>query len=302
MKRIGLIALAWSVSLWGQQIQQKPNEPAPQASFGLQDPSVIQRLPESKADAKLSGPIPRLADGKPDLSGLWEADATPRSELDRVLPPGFFDLQVDLPSVSKYVLNLLWDLKPEDDPSRPETLAILKQRGESSSKDLPGSRCLPNSIPLTPLILPFKLVQTQQQMVMLFEHYDPPRQIYTDGRRLPKDLEPSWMGYSVGHWDGNTTFVVDTVGFNEKTWLDRLGHAHSEQLHVTERFRRVDRDHLQLDITMADPKALAKPWTTTFYYENRPDWELGEISCSGDYLDFNNFESFSFKKKDDAAK
>ena len=70
----------------------------------------------------------------------------------------------------------------------------------------------------------------------------------------------------MGHWDGNTTFVVDTVGFNEKTWLDRLGHAHSEQLHVTERFRRVDRDYLQLDITMADPKALAKPWTSTFYY------------------------------------
>ena len=95
--------------------------------------------------------------------------------------------------------------------------------------------------------------------------------------------------------------MVDTVGFNEKTWLDRLGHAHSEQLHVTERFRRIDHDHLELDITMADPKTLAKPWTTTFYYQNRPEWELGEISCSGDYLDWSKFESFSFKK-DDAPK
>ena len=80
------------------------------------------------------------------------------------------------------------------------------------------------------------------------------------------------------------------VGFNEKTWLDRLGHAHSEQLKVTENFRRIDRDHLELDIKMEDPKALARPWVTTFYYENRPQWELGEISCSGDYLDWTQVE------------
>jgi hypothetical protein len=103
------------------------------------------------------------------------------------------------------------------------------------------------------------------------------------------------MAYSVGRWDGNTTFVVDTVGFNEKTWLDRLGHAHSDQLRVTEQFRRVDHDHLELDITMTGPKALAKPWSTTFYYQLRPEWELGEISCAGDYLDFSKFENFSFK-------
>ena len=88
------------------------------------------------------------------------------------------------------------------------------------------------------------------------------------------------------------------MGFNEKTWLDRLGHAHSDQLHVTERFRRMDHDHIDIDI-MHDPKALVKPWTATFYYELRPDWELGEISCAGDYLDWTHFESFSFKK--DAA-
>ena len=112
------------------------------------------------------------------------------------------------------------------------------------------------------------------------------------------------MGDSTGHWEGDT-IVVDTVGLKGPhwTWLDTAGHQHSDEMHVTERFRRVDRDHLQLDITMTDPKALAKPWTTTFDYENRPDRELGEISCSGDYLDFNNFESFSFnKKKDPAAK
>jgi hypothetical protein len=166
------------------------------------------------------------------------------------------------------------------------------------------TRCYP---PGTPRVYfhpyPFEFVQAQKFMLMVFEYDHTIRRIYTDGRALPDDPDASWMGYSVGHWDGNTTFVVDTVGFNEKTWLDRLGHAHSEQLHVTERFRRVDRDHLELDITMTDPKALAKPWTTTFFYQNRPDWELGEISCSGDYLDFSKFESFSFKddKDKDAA-
>jgi hypothetical protein len=97
------------------------------------------------------------------------------------------------------------------------------------------------------------------------------------------------MGYSVGHWDENT-FVVETVGFNDKTWLDRLGHPHSTELRVIERFRRTDRDHMQIEITMEDPKALVKPWTTTFYSELRPKWELGEISCSGDYLSFSKFE------------
>jgi hypothetical protein len=169
------------------------------------------------------------------------------------------------------------------------------------------TRCYP---PGTPRVYfhpyPFEFVpdKNQKAMLQVFEYDHTIRRIYTDGRPLPSDPDPLWMGYSVGHWEGPTTFVVDTVGFNEKTWLDRLGHPHSDQLHVTERFRRVDANHLQLDITMTDPKALAKPWSTTFYYENRPDWELGEISCSGDYLDFTKFESFSFKKngQNEAAK
>src|SRR5712692_3710311 len=134
----------------------------------------------------LSARAPRL-NGKPDLSGVWEADPTPSSELNRVLGTGFRELQIDVPALSKYVVNLLWDYKPEDDPSRPEAVAILQQRGKDADKDLPTSRCLPGSVPFTFLILPFKILQTPQQMGMLFEHYDPPRQIYTDGGGLPKD-------------------------------------------------------------------------------------------------------------------
>ena len=116
------------------------------------------------------------------------------------------------------------------------------------------------------------------------------RRVKTDGRPLPTDPDLLGMGTSVGRWEDDHTFRVETVGFNEKTWLDRLGHAHSDQLKVTERFHRIDQDHLQLDIRMEDPKALARPWDATFYYENRPKWEVGEISCSGDYLDWTAVE------------
>ena len=235
------------------------------------------RTPRGK-DGKpnLSAPAPRLG-GKPDLTGLWEADATPRSELNRALPPGFFDLQIDVPSVSKYVFNLLWDFKPEDDPSRPEVLALLKARGERS--DLPGSRCLPNSVPITPLILPFKMVQTSQQLVMLFEHYDPPRQVYTDGRRLPKDPDPSWMGSAAGSWRGDT-LVVESAGFNGKTWLDASGHPRSESARMTERYHRRDFGHMELELTIDDPTYYKRPFTVKLPFHLIPDSDVLEAICS----------------------
>jgi hypothetical protein len=137
---------------------------------------------------------------------------------------------------------------------------------------------------------PFEFVKTPTYTLLLYEYDHLVRRIYTDGRPLPTDPDPTWLGTSVGHWTDDTTFVVDTVGFNDKTWLDRLGHPHSTELHVNERFRRIDHDHMQIDFTMQDPKALVKPWTATFSLELRPKWELGEISCAGDYLDFKKFE------------
>ena len=237
------------------------------------------RTPRAK-DGKpnLTAPAPRL-NGKPDLSGLWEVDATPRSELERGLPPGFFDIQIDTPSASKYSMNLLWDFKPENDPSRPEALALVKQRSESSSKDLPGSRCLPNSMPLTPLILPFKIVQTPQQMVMLFEHYDPARQVYTDGRALPKDLEPSWMGYAAGKWQ-NDILVVESAGFNGKTWLDASGHPRSESARMIERYHRRDFGHMDMDLTINDPKFYTRPFTVKLQFHLIPDSDVLEAVCA----------------------
>ena len=137
---------------------------------------------------------------------------------------------------------------------------------------------------------PFEFVHTPKYLLMLYEYDHTVRRIYTDGRPVPADPDLSWLGTSVGHWENDTTFVVETVGFNDKTWLDRLGHPHSTELHVTERFRRIDMDHMQVDFILQDPKALVTPWKSTFYFELRPKWELGEISCSGDYLGFSKFE------------
>lgn len=153
------------------------------------------------------------------------------------------------------------------------------------------TRCLPPGVPRVYFHpYPFEFVQSSKYMLMLYEYDHMNRRIYTDGRDVPKDPDLSWMGTSVGKWENDTTFVVDTVGLNDRTWIDRVGHPHSTELHVTERFRRIDHEHMQVDFTMTDPKALAKPWTATFYLELRPNWELSEISCSGDYLDFSNFE------------
>ena len=153
------------------------------------------------------------------------------------------------------------------------------------------TKCYPPGVPRVYFHpYPFEVLQTPKQTLLIYEYDHWLRRVATDGRPLPTDPDALWMGTSVGKWVGDHNFQVETVGFNEKTWLDRLGHAHSDQLKVTENFRRIDRDHLELDIKMEDPKALAKPWVTTFYYENRPNWELGEISCSGDYLDWTQVE------------
>jgi hypothetical protein len=152
------------------------------------------------------------------------------------------------------------------------------------------TKCYPPGVPRVYFHpYPFEIIQTPKEILQVFEYDHFLRRIKTDGRKLPEDPDPLWMGTSVGHWENND-FVVETIGFNTKTWLDRSGHAHSDKLKVTERFRRKDRDHLELDFTLEDPVALAKPWKATFFYELRPNWELGEISCSGDYQDFTKKE------------
>ena len=143
----------------------------------------------------LSAPAPRASDGKPDLSGVWRGEPTPHGEVTRVLGEHFYDLQTDVEDNSKYTFNLLWDLKPVEELLRPEAAALVKERLARSS---PGQNCLPGSIPFAMLITPFKIVQAPREIVMLFEHPDPPRQIHTDGRRFPKIPNLPGKGHPVG--------------------------------------------------------------------------------------------------------
>ena len=149
----------------------------------------------------------------------------------------------------------------------------------TSESDDPILKCLPPGVPrimLSPF--PMQIVQMQGQVIMLFEYDHFVRIVYTDRKTHSKDLDPSWMGDSIGAWDGNT-LVVDTVGLNEKSWLDQIGHPHSVALHVIERIHRVDRDTLQDDITIDDPGAYTRTWTGRQTFKLKPTWHLIEYVC-----------------------
>jgi len=179
---------------------------------------------------------------------------------------------------SKYFFNILADFTPEQEPIWPEALAIMRNRPKDYVS--PTQRCLPESIPRADLIsFPFKIVQTPQQLVVMYEIDDTRRQIYTDGRKLPVDPNPAWLGYSVGRWEGET-LVVDTAGFNDQGLIDAVGHPRSEQLRVQERFHRLDFGHMDLQITIDDPKMYTKPLTFRVTQLLLPDTDILESFCA----------------------
>jgi len=143
-----------------------------------------------------------------------------------------------------------------------------------------GINCLPSGLPLfstTPA--PFKIVQSRGLVVVLSEGDNSFRQIFTDGRKFPEDPSPTWLGYSVGRWEGDT-LVVDTIGFNDLSWLDARGHGHSEEMRVEERFHRRDFGHLDVTVTITDPKVFTKPVTISFVEQLLPDTDVYEHICS----------------------
>jgi hypothetical protein len=215
----------------------------------------IPRTADGKPD--LAAPAPRTSDGKPDLSGLWHQ-----------------------PNGVKYTVNLAADLKPADVPFQPWAQALYQQRQDSISKDDPVGHCNFPGIPQMEAVpYPYKIMSAPGMIVILYEAFHTYRQIFMDGRELPKDPNPTWMGYSVGHWDGDT-LVVDSAGFNDKTWLDTGGRPHSEALHVTQRFTRSDFGHMNLQTTIDDPKAYTKPWTVSYGITLMPDTEMLEYVCN----------------------
>ena len=153
-------------------------------------------------------------------------------------------------------------------------------RASSKSED-PTLNCEPPGFPrilLSPF--PMQIVQAPAEVIVLFEYDHFIRQIFLDRRAHPdpSDLDPSWMGDSIGHWEGNT-LVVDTVGLTDRSWLDQVGHAHSDALHVVERIRRVDHDTLEDELVIDDPKVYTKPWTGRQLFKLKPTWHLMEYVC-----------------------
>lgn len=243
-------------------------------SLNYRDPKIPR---SGDGRPNLSAPAPRL-NRKPDLSGLWQAERTPVSEFVRVLGPGLPEIQPDLNEVTKHVINVLWDVPPGEQPLRPEAAALTEQR-QKSGRDFQTAYCLPGSIPAAMLILNFKMVQAPGEILVLPGNGDPPRQIYIDGRGLPKDPEPSWMGSSVGSWQADT-LVVETTGFKERAWLDGFGHPRSEAMHVTERFRRRDFGHMDLEMTFDDPTYYTRPFGFKTTLTLIPDSDVLESVCT----------------------
>jgi hypothetical protein len=215
----------------------------------------IPRTKDGKPD--LAAPAPKASNGKPDLSGIWETPSP------------------------KYLANIAADIKPGELPIQPWAEALTKERMTGSQAgEESNANCLPQGVPrINATPNPFKILQYPDLVVILYEAFNQWRQIFVDGRELPQNPNPSWLGYSAGKWEGDT-LVVDTIGFNGKTWLDQAGHPTTEALHVTERFRRRDMGHLEIRITIDDPKAYTKPWTVTEVMQLVADTELLEFVCN----------------------
>jgi hypothetical protein len=216
---------------------------------------AIPRTSDGKPN--LSAPAPRTREGKPDLSGIWE------------------------PNANKYVRDIAADLKPDTVPYQPWAKAVFDSRIDGShSKEDPDANCLPQGVPkINAAPAPWKIVQNPELIVVVYEAFNLWRQIFLDGRELQRDVNPTWMGYSTGKWDGDT-LVVDSRGFNGKAWLDQLGRPSTDALHVIERFRRKDFGHMDIQITIDDPKAYTKPWTVNQEVHLLPNDELLEFICN----------------------
>jgi len=247
------------------------------------DPAV-PRTADGKAN--LSAPAPRTADGHPDLSGVWTHEVTTLDEWKRLIgpaldqavktsPPG-----MEIDRVHKYAFNILFDVKPEDSPMRPETAALVMRRLSEPPQDScsTGQQLSVIGFPVAGLLAePIKIVQAPRLTIVLYEVGGAHRQIYSDGRTLPQEYDlPAYLGYSVGRWERDT-FIVETAGFNDKGRLDVFGHPRSDRMRITERFRRTDFGHLDLEMTFDDPKNYTKPFTVRIPHTLMADADIFEM-------------------------
>jgi hypothetical protein len=245
----------------------------------------VPKLPDGKPN--LNGPTPRKPDGHPDLTGIWQfVDANRRVppkaaasdtssatktagklELGRGFRSQFFDIGSTLKGGLPYT---------------PWALALKKERDARNAEDNPDAHCLPMGLmQFHTHPQPRQIVQTRDEIVIMYEANYGLRQMFTDGRSLPNpdDVLPWWYGYSVGHWEGDT-LVVETTGFRDDVWLDVEGSPMTSQAKMIERFSRPDFGHLKIDITVDDPKAYTHPWTVTVNQKIMLNTNLIEFICN----------------------
>ncbi len=227
----------------------------------------VPRTPDGKPN--LAAACPRTADGKPDLSGLW------MMQPNRNATPNFPGCE---PTAEEFA-NIAASLK-EGLPYQPWAAELVKKRIAEQRLHDPLSYCLPvGPVRLHTWSTPRKVIQVPGLLVMMNELNTSYRQVFTDGRPLPADQNPVWNGYSTGKWEGDT-LVVQTTGFRDGLWLDSTGNPMTDAAKLTERFRRIDFGHMEIQITLADPKAYTKPWTVTLHHIIKLDTDLLDFNCN----------------------
>lgn len=245
-------------------------------SYGL----FAQNAAKPASDAS-QGQVTKTAWGEPDFSGMWEPHMPPSAR-----KWGGYSITGDIPEMTPWGKEQYEKTKPSWGPR-----AVDDSTDPVNPTDGQHVGCLPTGVPRIYVHpFPMKIVQIPGVVYQLFEFNHFVREIYTnEGREHPKDLDPSWMGNSVGWWEGNT-LVIDSIGFNDKTWIDRAGLPHSDQLHVIERITRPTHNKLHLDVTVDDPKTYTHTWTGYREWEFEPGWHLTEMICE-DNITFNDLKN-----------
>jgi hypothetical protein len=241
---------------------------------------IAPGLPRNgNGSVNLAAPTPRTSRGTPDLSGLWMAEPDPNGKRGGVENTIF----------AKYLFDVTQDLKDANSVLVPAAADTYRTRLATEGAEDPIAHCQPPGSPrIFSLTRPTKIVETPGLVLLLHEHDTSYRQVFTDGRSLPEDPLPTWMGYSVGRWEGDV-FVVTTSGVTDRSWLDVNGHPHTEALVMTERFRRIDVGHMEIEVTYTDPGAFKTPLTITQRLRLLPDQEIIESFCTDNERDRQHY-------------
>ena len=226
----------------------------------------VPRTPDGKPN--LTAPAPRTADGRPDLSGVWQNDS--------IGPPG---QEGTGPTPKAVFFDLSFGMNGATPPYQPWAAELYAKRKGDNAKDNPDARCLPiGPLQMMAHPLPKKIIQSPGLLVILHERNMEFRQIYTDGRPLPRDPNPAWYGYSSAKWEGDT-LVVDTIGLRDGLWADFFGSPLTDRARMTERIRRPNYGTLEVRVTIDDPKAYTRPWTVNVNQHLALDTDLLEYAC-----------------------